>query len=45
LIKLFTQTLVALTISLYNGFFKHVEALLQLHSCFFSHSMKKRVLE
>jgi len=44
LIKLFTGTLVALTISHYNGFFKLVEALLQIHSCFFSHNMKQRVL-
>jgi len=27
-----------------NGFVKLVEALLQIHSCFFSHSMKQRVV-
>ena len=36
--------MVALTISQYNGFFKRVEELLQIYSCFFSHSMKQRVL-
>ena len=34
----------ALTISHYNGFFKRMGALLQMHSCFFSHSMKQRLL-
>jgi len=38
-------TLVALTISHYNGFFKRMEALLPIHSCFFSQSMKQRLLE
>jgi len=28
------------TISHFNGFFKLVEALLQIHPCCFSHSMK-----
>ena len=27
-----------------NGFFKHVETLLQIHACFFSHNMKLRAL-
>jgi len=36
---------IALTISHYNGFFKLVEALLRIQSCFFSRSMKQRVLE
>jgi len=43
--------MIALTVSQYNGFlnvwkqlYGRVEALLQTHSCFFSHSMKQRVL-
>ena len=39
-------TLVTLTISHYNGFLKLVEAeaLLQIHPCFFSHTIRQRVL-
>jgi len=54
LIKLFTQAhwysqaqavhSGTVTISHYNGFFKLVEELLQIHSCFSSHSTKQRVL-
>jgi len=32
--------LATLTVSYYEGFFKLLEALLQIHSCFFSHSIK-----
>jgi len=28
----------------YNGFLKRMKTLLQIHSCFFSHSMKERLL-
>jgi len=46
LVKLFTWTHLSHSVSPYDGFLKlvEVEALPQIHPCFFSHSIKQRVL-